>query len=173
MNPARQEPKTLSPALQALLLVAAAFLTAACASSPDPDTNARERFDDPAAYEVRGRDVTAADEKILLRAIDLLASESVWNRSDDRVCADDESAGKRSLFCALNTASIEVLGSYDHRRVALQEVRFAIEEATRGKELEHRLMDFNNDPQTQLSDIRSVLAVALSRVKMRLSPAGK
>ncbi len=109
------------------------------------------------------------DQQILLRASELLASESAWNRSDDRHCDDDEAAGKRSLFCALQAASIEVLGSYDHRRVALQEVRFAIEEATRGKELEHRLMDFNNDPQTSLDDVKEVLAVALSRVRERLA----
>jgi len=152
-----------------LLLAAFAYFAVACTSPSGPNPNARERFGDPAQYEVRGRGVTVEDQQILLRASELLASESAWNRSDDRHCDDDEAAGKRSLFCALQAASIEVLGSYDHRRVALQEVRFAIEEATRGKELEHRLMDFNNDPQTSLDDVKEVLAVALSRVRERLA----
>jgi hypothetical protein len=92
----------------------------------------------------------------------------MWNRNDDRVCNDDEATGKRSLFCALQKACIEVLGSYDHRRVALQEVRFAVEDATRGRDFEHRLMEFNNLPETQLVDIRRVLQVATERVKSRL-----
>ena len=92
----------------------------------------------------------------------------MWNRQDDRECADDEAAGKRSLFCALQKASLDVLGAYDHRRVALQEVRFAVEDATGGQDFEHRLRDFNNLPTTQLADIRKVLQVATDRVKSRL-----
>jgi hypothetical protein len=82
---------------------------------------------------------------------------------------------RRSLYCALQRASADVYGSHDpykvadHRRVALQEVRFAVEEATRGRELNHRLMDFNNLPETTLADIRHVLAQATARVRARLS----
>jgi hypothetical protein len=76
---------------------------------------------------------------ILVRADALLRDESAWNRQDDRECQDDEAAGMRSLFCALQKACIEVLGTYDHRRVALQEVRFTVEDATRGRNFEHRL----------------------------------
>jgi hypothetical protein len=96
----------------------------------------------------------------LTRAAELLEDESAWNRADDRECADDEATGKRSLFCALQKACIEVLGKYDHRRVALQEVRFAVEDATRGRDFEHRLRDFNNLPTTRLADIQAVLKVA-------------
>ena len=99
----------------------------------------------------------------------LLSSTAVWNRADDRECKDDEATGKRSLFCALHKACIDVLGSYDHRRVALQEVRFAVEDATRGREFEHRLRDFNNLPETRLEDIRKVLTVAKGRVSARLT----
>jgi hypothetical protein len=60
----------------------------------------------------------------------------VWNRKDYRECVDDEASGKRSLFCAMQNACIAVLGTYDHRRVALQEVRFAVEDATRGQDFE-------------------------------------
>ena len=124
----------------------------------------------PTSAELERRDqpVTNDDLRILQRAADLLKNESVWNRKDDRECADDEATGKRSLFCALQKACIDILGAYDHRRVALQEVRFAVEDATRGQEFEHRLRDFNNLPTTQLADIKKVLQVATDRVKSRM-----
>jgi len=50
----------------------------------------------------------------------------------------------------------------------LQEVRFAVEEATRGQDLEHRLRDFNNLSTTQFADIKRVLRIATNRVKSRL-----
>ena len=120
------------------------------------------------ALEQRDQPVTADDVAILTRAEALLSNASVWNRTDDRECKDDEATGKRSLFCALQKACIDVLGSYDHRRVALQEVRFAVEDATRGRDFEHRLRDFNNLPETRLEDVQRVLAVAKERVSARL-----
>jgi hypothetical protein len=118
--------------------------------------------------EQRDQPVTQDDLAILLRAEALLRDESVWNRRDERECKDDEASGKRSLFCALQKACIDVLGKYDHRRVALQEVRFAVEDATRGRNFEHRLRDFNNLPETRLEDIKKVLQVAKARVGARL-----
>ena len=118
--------------------------------------------------EERDQPVTADDVAILTRAEALLSSGSVWNRADDRDCRDDEATGKRSLFCALEKACTDVLGSYDHRRVALQEVRFAVEDATRGRSFDHRLRDFNNLPETRLEDVKRVLAVAKERVSARL-----
>ena len=118
--------------------------------------------------ERRDQPVTNDDLRILLKTAELLKDESVWNRKDDRECDDDEATGKRSLFCALQKACIEVLGAYDHRRAALQEVRFAVEDATRGHDFEHRLRDFNNLPTTRLADIKRVLQVATDRVKSRL-----
>jgi hypothetical protein len=124
----------------------------------------------PTGTELERRDqpVTQDDLSILLKAAELLEDESAWNRKDDRVCVDDEATGKRSLFCALQKACIDVLGVYDHRRMALQEVRFAVEDATRGQEFEHRLRDFNNLPTTRLVDIKRVLRVATGRVESRL-----
>ena len=124
----------------------------------------------PSSPQVEQRDqpVTSEDLRILEKAQELLKDEAVWNRQDDRECTDDEASGKRSLFCALQKACIDVLGHYDHRRVALQEVRFAVENATRGREFEHRLRDFNNLPETRLADIKQVLRVATERVQARL-----
>ena len=143
-------------------------------AAPAP-AQSRAKFGDPAEYEVRDLPVTAQDLHTLERAAALLGSESAWNRNDDRRCADDEATGRRSLFCALQRASADVYGAHDpnriadHRRVALQEVRFAVEEATRGRELAHRLMDFNNLPETTLADVQRVLAQATARVRARLS----
>lgn len=131
----------------------------------------RSKHGDPAEYEVRDRPVSGDDVQILVRAAALLATESDWNRSDDRECGDDEAAGRRSLFCALQAASVEVLGTYDHRRVALQEVRFAIQEAAPEREFGHRLMEFNNLPSTTHADVLAVLRVARGRVAARL-PGG-
>lgn len=121
-------------------------------------------------YEQRDQPVTQEDLRILQRADEILSDASKWDRHDDRVCAAEDRTW--SLFCALQKASIEVLGEYQHRRVALQEVRFAVEEATKGMELEHRLMDFNNLPSTRFEDVKKVLAVAIERVKARLGAAG-
>jgi hypothetical protein len=122
--------------------------------------------EDKPAYEQRDRPVTADDLKILKRADEILSEESMWNRKDDRTCKPN--ATTWSLFCALHQASIEVLGEYDHRRVALQEVRFAIEDVTKGKEFEHRLMDYNNLSTTQFKDIKLVLKMATDKVAARL-----
>ena len=135
------------------------------------------------AVEARDQPVTEADLQILQRAEALLKNPSMWNRHDDRVCDDDEALGRRSLFCALQKADTEVLGSYAHRNVALQEVRFAIQDLTRDRHTEmvlralrhfslpHRLMDFNNLPETRFEDIHHVLRVASERVAARLKPS--
>ncbi len=112
--------------------------------------------------------VTTEDLRILERADALLKDELAWNRNDDRECDDDRATGKWSLFCALETACTEVLGEYDHRRAALQEVRVVVEEATRGREFEHRLMDFNNLPETRFDDVKRVLRTSAQRVSARL-----
>jgi hypothetical protein len=120
--------------------------------------------------ERRDQPVTTEDLRILERADALLTNELAWNRNDDRACDDDKAAGKWSLFCALETACTEVLGEYNHRRAALQEVRFVVEEVTRGREFEHRLMDFNNLPETRFDDVKQVLRTSAQRVAARLKP---
>jgi hypothetical protein len=139
------------------------FLTlAACSGNSD-----RPHFQETsAALEARDRDATSEDVEILERAAEILSSPAAWDRQDDRTC--DPEATRWSLFCALQKASIEVLGEYQHRRVALQEVRFAIEDVTGGREFEHRLMDFNNLHATTFEDVHQVLSLARDRVTRRL-----
>jgi hypothetical protein len=144
--------RTLAMAVAAVLLACAPRHVQVPATAPD-----YERHDQP---------VTEEDLRILLRADEILSDASKWDRQDDRVCHPEDTTW--SLFCALQKASIEVLGEYQHRRVAIQEVRFAVEEATKGMELEHRLMDFNNLPSTRFEDIKRILAEAIERVQTRL-----
>ncbi len=111
---------------------------------------------------------TAEDLRIIDRAGALLMAEASWNRNDDKNCEDDKAAQKWSLYCALETACIEVLGHYEHTRVALQEARFAVEAATEAKPYAGRLMGFNNDPATRFADVKQVLKVARDRIQSRL-----
>ena len=122
-------------------------------------------------HERGNQPVTAEDLRILEKADALLKDESSWNRNDDKECADDNANRKWSLYCALEAACSDVVGECEHTRVASQEVRFAIEEATPGKQFEGRLMGFNNLPETNFEDIKRVLRVARERVRARLQEA--
>ena len=157
---------TLALGLVVVVLVSGRRHDVGAAAEPPQQTP--QKTATKAELERRDQPVTNDDLRILLKADELLKDESVWNRKDDRECDDDEATGKRSLFCALQKACIDVLGAYDHRRVALQEVRFAVADATRGQQFEHRLRDFNNLPTTRLADIKRLLGVATTRVKSRL-----
>ena len=75
---------------------------------------------------------------------------------------------KHSLFCALAKASIKVLGKYEHRRVALQEVRYIIDERYHDRWEAHRLKDFNNHHDTTLTEVKEVLRSAKKRLEKRL-----
>ena len=116
--------------------------------------------------ESRSRHVDEKDLEIIDRAKEILKDEAVWDREDDRQCEAGDT--KFSLYCALFFASEEIIGEYQHRRTALQEVRFALQDATEGRDYDHRLRDFNNDPMTTLNDVYSVLATARAQIKERL-----
>jgi len=151
-------------------IAAGMVLQLAAATGATQDTDQEPTFT-PTSPELEMREQPVAEEdlQILVRADEILIDDTVWNREDDRNCKDDELAGRRSLFCALQKACIEVLGAYDHRRVALQEVRFAIVDATDGREFAHRLRDYNNLPETQFDDVKRILVVAREKVSIRLA----
>jgi hypothetical protein len=121
---------------------------------------------DNPTYEQRNQPVTKNDLLILKQADKILSDEAKWNRKDNRICNPEDITW--SLFCSLQKASIEVLGQYDHRGAALQEVRFVVEDMTKGQEFEHRLMDFNNLPTTRFKDIKKVLQIATAHINSRL-----
>ena len=115
----------------------------------------------------RHRPVTQVDLNILDTAARYLASETEWDREDDRQC--DPSDTRRSIFCALWQASHDVTGVYEHRRTALQEVRFIIQDRSAGRDYAHRMRDYNNDPATGFEDAASVFSEARAVVSDRLA----
>lgn len=117
--------------------------------------------------EGRSRIVDEKDIRIIDRARQRLSSERVWNRADNRKCRTGDI--KVSLFCALQFASRDVTGEYRHRRTALEEVRFALEDATKDRQYDHRLMEFNNDRRTTLPDVWAILSTARARLAQRLA----
>ena len=116
-------------------------------------------------WENKEQPVSNADLQILQSAREILSDESKWNSDDDRVCNEDDT--KWSLFCALKKATIETLGEYDHRRVALMEVRWIIHKLMEGEDFKHRLMDFNNT--REFADIIQVLDESIQNVQNRLN----
>ena len=102
------------------------------------------------------------DLAILKRANEILRSVNLWNREDDRKCA--AGAARFSIYCATEQATIEITGGFHHRRPALQLVRQIVDERSKGRNYDHRLMDYNNDPSTTLADVHSLFAEAERRV---------
>ncbi len=115
-------------------------------------------------YEKRDIEVAEIDLKILERTNELLLEKN-WTKDSLRICSESE---RLSLYCALERASIEVNGEYKHRQAALQEVRFAIDDHYRGYWSKHRLGDFNGNKSTRFSDIKKVIAVAITSVQLKL-----
>ena len=109
---------------------------------------------------------TADDVLILQTAASLLAAEGQWTRNEETQC--DLDATTWTLFCALQKASFEVLGEYQLRRPALEEVRVVVEQLA-GVSLERRLIDFNNRPETSFADIQEALDIALQRITARVN----
>jgi L-rhamnose mutarotase len=111
--------------------------------------------------------VTKADVRIVQRAREILNSPAKWNRADNRVCPAN--AKTFSLYCALEKATDEVSGHFEHRGAAMQEARFVIEDvAPNWKEYTHRLMDYNNDRRTTFADIQRVFQLLEDRIAKRL-----
>ena len=110
--------------------------------------------------------VTAADLQIVRRARQLLDSPAKWNRADNRKCPAD--AKTFSLYCALETATVQSGRSFEHRGAALQEMRFVIDEITAERNYDHRLMDYNNDPATTFADVQEVFRITESLMTLRL-----
>jgi hypothetical protein len=112
--------------------------------------------------------VTEADVHIVRRAKQILLSPAKWNRADTRVC--EAGAKTVSLYCALEQATKEVSGNFEHRSAAMQESRFVIEDiAPNAGYYGHRLMDFNNDPATTFFDLQKFFQVLEGRITNRLA----
>jgi hypothetical protein len=120
--------------------------------------------------------VTKMDLRIAKRATSLLRAESDWDRSDkphidgDKSTACQPSARQMSLYCALERATVEVTGHFEHRGAVMQEARFVIEEMEPNWEskYQHLLVDYNNDPHTTFQGIQKALRSVEQRIASRI-----
>jgi len=150
-----------SPLPKILTLTVAAILI--CSAALHSQSASDQDKDDPDAR----LPVTRTDLWIAQRAGKIVDSPEKWNRSDNRICP---SAAKTfSLYCALETASLEIGGAFHHRDAVMQEARFVIDEiAPNRNTYHHRLMDYNNDPTTTFADIQKVLRLLQVRISQQL-----
>jgi hypothetical protein len=98
---------------------------------------------------------TKSDIAIITRALELIPNENVWNKNDNRQCPAGQI--KLSLFCALQNATTEISGGVHYRQPALQAVREVLNTVDAKRIKTHRIMDYNNHPETTLSEIHAVL----------------
>jgi len=111
--------------------------------------------------------VTRDDIHIVLRAREILSSPAKWNRADNRKCAAN--ATTYSLYCALEQATKEISGTFEHRGAVMQQARFVIDEdLAKGNHYDHRLMDYNNDPKTTFANVQTFFALLEKRIEKRL-----
>lgn len=111
--------------------------------------------------------VNEIDLRIVRRASEILSSPKVWNRNDTRVCPAE--AKTFSLYCALERATKELSGKFEHRGAAMQEARFVIEDiAPNVAYYDHRLMNYNNDPSTTFFDVQKFFHVLEERLAQRV-----
>src|SRR5450631_412135 len=109
---------------------------------------------------------TADDIRIIQRARELLSDVRVWNKNDDRNCPPHPQ--RWSVFCALMQATEEVSGGIHYRQPALQAVRDVLNEVGGDRVKKHRLMDYNNHPDTTLADIHNLLRTAQARLEQQI-----
>jgi hypothetical protein len=111
--------------------------------------------------------VTKADLQIVKRARAILSKPAEWNRADTRICP--AAAKTFSLYCALEKATDEVSGNFEHRGAAMQEARFVIDAIVPHNNYDHRLMGYNNDPARTFADIRKFFDLLEAAIAKRLN----
>lgn len=135
-------------------------------SGKDPSVNKSSEAESTDESQVRPP-VSRQDLEIIRRAQKILNSPEKWNRKDTRVCSPGDK--KFSLYCALEMATRQVTGKFEHRSALLQETRFVIDELIPKNGYEHRLMGYNNDPRTSFADVQKLMVLVEKRVSQRLA----
>lgn len=110
--------------------------------------------------------VNYEDLEVLEITKKLLSSEVNWDKNYNRYCLEWEN--KVSLFCAIALAETEVYGKYQHHGLAIQHVRYTIDDEFPTRWSRHPIQDFSNDPKTSYSDIIEVLDDTILKIKKRL-----
>jgi hypothetical protein len=105
----------------------------------------------------------ALDREILVQAAKIISTDAVWNRADNRKCP--ATATTWSIYCAVEKAQVDVTGGFHHRRPAGELLRQVVDDRTKSRNYNHRMMDYNNDASTTLADVRSLFAEAIARIK--------
>ncbi|MDH5325465.1 MAG: hypothetical protein OEZ68_15230 [Gammaproteobacteria bacterium] len=118
------------------------------------------------SYEKRHVQVSNMDLEILEKAKYILKDKDHWTNDKARTCTGQPPF---NLYCVLEKASIDIDGIYIHRRPALQEVRFTIDDKFKERWRVHRLADFNGHPGTTYEDVIGVLDESIGRIKHKLS----
>jgi hypothetical protein len=108
---------------------------------------------------------TPDDIAIVRRAIALIPSKDVWNKEDNRQCPPGQT--KVSLFCAMMQATTEISGGVHYRQPAMQAVREVLNEVGGDRVKLHRIMDYNNHPDTTLDEIHALLKRAEAKLVAR------
>ncbi len=108
---------------------------------------------------------TNEDLLILQRTIEILSDKSKWNSNDNGICIAEDTTWR--LYCALNKASLEIVGEFQHSRVVIIEVRRMIHKVMKGEKFENILMNFNNT--REFEDIQKVLNDAMEQLKKRMN----
>jgi hypothetical protein len=114
------------------------------------------------------RELAADDLRIAQRARQILSSQAVWNRADNRQCPPN--AKVISLYCALEKAILEVTGSFDHRGTVMEDARAVMDEvAPHHPDYGHWLMGYNNDPSTTFADIQKLMRLTEEHIAKRIN----
>lgn len=108
---------------------------------------------------------TQDDIKIIQRALAMIPNVDRWNKEDNRQCPPGQT--KISLFCAMQIATTEISGGVHYRQPALQAVREVLNEVGGNRVKLHRIMDYNNHPETTLEEIHDLLKRAQTLVEKR------
>jgi hypothetical protein len=109
------------------------------------------------------------DLLIVHQAKEILNSPAKWNRVDTDAHECAPATATFTLYCAIETATTKVSGSFKHRDTAMQEARFLIEsDFEKGKHYQHRLLDYNNDPTTSFADIQKFFDLLKIRIERQI-----
>ena len=109
------------------------------------------------------------DLLIVDQAKEILSTPAKWNRVDTDAHECTPTTATFTLYCALETATTKISGSFKHRDTAMQDARFLIEsDFEKGKHYQHRLLDYNNDPTTSFADIQKLFDLLKIRIQQQI-----
>ena len=109
------------------------------------------------------------DLLIVDQAKEILSTPAKWNRVDTDAHECTPTTATFTLYCALETATTKISGSFKHRDTAMQDARFLIEsDFEKGKHYQHRLLDYNNDPTTSFADIQKFFDLLKTRIEQQI-----